>query len=127
GGGGGTLILTTPAIEHDARGLRLPLGRGAKSWEEAEAHWGHVRPGYRVGEVISKCEQHGFRVSAVERYGGSIAQMLYQLWYLRDMSWLFSKKLVVPYLIMELALRLDETFYRNRGCAIALKATLNSA
>ena len=119
---GASLVLTTPATEHDIREITLPLGKGARKWSEAEAHWGHVRPGYEVGELVCKCHDAGLSVVGVEKYGGTIAQALYQLWYLRDLSWLFSKKLVLPYLLMELALRLDHVFHRNRGCAIALKA-----
>lgn len=118
----GSLVLTAPATWHDFREMRLPMGRRAKQWSEVEARWGHVRAGYEVGELVCKCEAAGLKVVAVEKYGGTIAQALYQLWYLRDLAWLFSKKLVLPRLLMELALRLDYVFYRNRGCAIAIKA-----
>ena len=118
----GTLILTNPAIEHDFKEIALPLGKRARQWPAVEAHWGQVRPGYEVGELICRCHAAGLEIVRVEKYGGTIAQALYQLWYLRDLAWLFSKKLVLPWLLMELALRLDHLFYRNRGCAIALKA-----
>ncbi len=118
----GSLVLTTPAVEHDFKELVLPLGRRARQWSEAEAQWGHVRPGYEVGELVCKCHAAGLKVVGVEKYGGTIAQALYQLWYLRDLAWLFSKKLVLPWLLRELALRLDHLLYRNRGCAIAIKA-----
>ena len=118
----GSLVLTTPATEHDFKEIALPLGKPAREWSEAEAHWGHLRPGYEVGELVCKCHDAGLKVVGVEKYGGTIAHALYQLWYLRDLGWLFSKKLVLPWLLMELALRLDHLFYRNRGCAIAIKA-----
>ena len=118
----GSLVLTTPALEHDFKEVALPLGKRARQWSEAEAQWGHVRAGYDVGELVCKCHDAGLKVVGVEKYGGAIAQALYQLWYLRDLAWLFSKKLVLPWLLMELALRLDHIFYRNRGCAIVVKA-----
>ena len=118
----GSLVLTAPATLHDFREIRLPIGRRAAQWPAVEARWGHVRPGYEVGELVCKCHSAGLKVVAVEKYGGTIAQALYQLWYLRGLAWLFSKKLVLPWLLMELALRLDHIFYRNRGCAIAIKA-----
>ena len=118
----GCLVLTTPASSHDFREIRLPIGRRAKQWSQVEARWGHVRAGYEVGELVCKCQAAGLKVVAVEKYGATVAQALYQLWYLRDRAWLFSKKLVLPWLLMELALRLDQMFYRNRGCAIAVKA-----
>lgn len=119
---GATLVLTTPATEHDFKEVALPLGKRARQWSEAEAHWGHVRPGYEVGELVCKCREAGLIVVGVEKYGGTIAQALYQLWYLRDLAWLFSKKLVLPWVFMELALSLDHLLFRNRGCAIAIKA-----
>jgi len=114
--------LTTPAIEHDFKEASLPLGKVNRKWSQAEAQWGHVRTGYELGELVCKCHEAGLDVVGAEKYGATIAQALYQLWYLRDLSWLFSRKLVLPRLLMELALRLDHLLFRNRGCAIAIKA-----
>ncbi|MCD6327645.1 class I SAM-dependent methyltransferase [bacterium] len=118
----GGLVLTTPAMLHDFREIKLPLGRQAGTWFEAESQWGHVRSGYEIGSLVSMCHDAGLVVVGIEKYGGTIAQALYQLWYLRDMAWLFSMKLLVPRLAMELALRLDQLLWRNRGCSIALFA-----
>ncbi len=118
----GALILTNPAIEHDFKEIALPPDKRARQWSAVEAHWGQVRSGYDVGELVCKCHAAGLSVVGVEKYGGTIAQVLYQLWYLRDLAWLFSRKLVLPRLLMKLALRLDHILYGNRGCAIAIKA-----
>jgi len=119
---GGALVLTTPAIDHDFKKLMMPLKSKKKDWGQAEAEWGHVRPGYRVGDLVLKCQQSGLDVIGVEKYGATIAEALYQLWYLGNLSWLFSWKLVLPRILMELLLRADQLLSRNRGCAIALKA-----
>lgn len=118
----GMLVLTTPSIEHDFRELRMPLGNRAKEWSQAEQHWGHVRSGYSIGELVCLCHEAGLKVVAVEKYAATLAHVVFQLWYLGGLSWLFSWRLVLPRLLMELALRLDYLLWRNRGCAIALKA-----
>jgi len=118
----GALVLTTPCTDHDFKEIRIKLGKRAKSWSQAESHWGHVRPGYRVGDLVCLCQKAGLSVTAVEKYGATLAHAVFQLWYLGNLARLFSKKLVLPRLLMEIALRLDHVLWPNRGCAIAVKA-----